>query len=209
MLDESRDQGRHLRPRKVSGLKGWLPLLLWLGGCCLEESPGIVAFADRVEADLERACQVSSLESLSFTALTALSVYLGELTRPPSSKEGLCLEYYGTACQFEHPCEEKPDLGGPDPCPPKEAPPRRYHACFGCGGPATPPANFLKFDGRQLDLLDRVVKESGARSREEALHRAILFYEQIWVKKRQKPDFFQHAYNLPPERKHNEPCRYR
>ena len=142
------------------------------------------------------------------TALLALSGYLGRSLNPQKG-EAQCIEYYGTACQFYHPCDEKPDMSGPDPCPAKEAPPRRYHACFGCGGPSKPPANFLQFDGRQIDLLDRVMRESGAKSREEALHRAILDYEQVWKKKRQQPDFYQHAHNLPIERKPDTPCQIR
>lgn len=187
------------------GVRRWLPVLLWLGGCCIEESPGMVTFPNEIELDLERACRLSSHESLHFTAVQALASYLGHLQYRPSA-ERRCIEYFGSACQFDYPCDKPPDLAGPNPCPPLEAPPPRYYACFGCGVQSKQQPNGLRLNGSELALLERVTRESGARTREEALHRALVYYAQIWLKERQKPDFYQHEYNLPHLRKPDEPC---
>ena len=55
-------------------------------------------------------------------------------------------------------------------------------------------------------LLERVKRESGSATREEALHKAILYYRDVWRKRRQNPNFYKDPYNLPHYRKPNEPC---
>src|SRR5689334_487901 len=121
MPTASRKPATVLRPqRAVSGIERWLTLLLWLGGCCIEESPGRVTFSKQVQLDLEDTCRISSFQDLHMTAVTALATYLGALNSQPTTPETLCTAYYGSACQFDYPCKKPPDMSGPDPCPVKE-----------------------------------------------------------------------------------------
>jgi hypothetical protein len=111
MSNEFGDQSRLVRPqRAMIGIKRGL-LLLWLGGCCIEESPATVTFSKKVQLDLEDTCRISDHESLSSTAVTALASYLGFLNRKDFTVSW-CIAHYGSACLFDYDCNNPPDLAG-------------------------------------------------------------------------------------------------
>jgi hypothetical protein len=184
------------------GLAAGLLWLLGLAGCCIEESPAILYLPTWMSADLAEACLVSPNDHESDTAIDALADYLSHLTYRPSNKRQ-CVLLNGTACQLDYPCDEPPDLGH---CPEPVIPKRRYRACFGCGAEGRGGYARMKLRPKTYGLLERVQRESGSATREEALHKAILYYRDLWRKKRQDPNFYKDPNNLPHFRKPNEPC---
>jgi hypothetical protein len=153
-------------------------------------------------ADLAETCRVSPNDSETNTAIYALADYLSDLTHRPSDKRQ-CVLLNGTACQLDYPCDEPPDLGN---CPDPVIPPRRYYACFGCGAESGVEHDRMRLHPSTYGLLERVQRESGAPTREEAFHRAILYYKQYWLKKRQDPNFYKNPNHVPHYRKPDEPC---
>jgi hypothetical protein len=155
-----------------------------------------------MSADLAEACRISPNDSESTTVILALADYLNHLTYRPSDKRK-CVLLNGTACQQDYPCDKPPDLGY---CPEPIIPERRYRACFGCGAESSGVYARLQLHPNTYALLERVQRESGSATREEALYKAILYYRDLWRKKRQDPNFDKTPNRLPYYRKPDEPC---
>jgi hypothetical protein len=189
---------RELKP----GSAGCLLALLWLGSCCVEESPSVLFYSSTTARDLAEACRISRNDTYYDTAAYALADYLGHLIHRPSDKPQ-CIEHYGSACQMNYPCDEPPDLGD---CPDPIVPPRRYSVCFGCNAQPQAVPYRLRLDPSTYGLLERVVRESGSQTREEALHKAILYYQDHWLNMRKDPNFYKDPNHLPHYRKPDESC---
>lgn len=180
-------------------------LILSIGGCCVEEPSTFVFTTPTVDEAISRACRASSQDTEAATIDRAVETYYGFLTYDPART---CVEYPGTACQLNYPCGHPPDMSGAsNDCPPPPPPRRRYYACLGCGRqPSRRWEESILLLPETSALLDLVVQKSGATSREEALYKAILHFEKIWLEERKKPDFGSRPYQRTKSRKPDEPC---
>jgi len=186
-----------------------------------EDLPNLVYLSDQAAADLARACRISNAESELYALHLALSNYIADKRRKPlqPGEKQMCLWATGRVCEQVYECDKgPPDLGDLKNCPPRDMgppavlpPPReRYVSCLpGCGGPPrVPDRNTFYLDPDDLKMLEEVVQLSGAPSRQQAIHQAVRHYEEIWLRWRQEPDFYQRSSNLPRTRKPDSPCPF-
>jgi hypothetical protein len=192
-------------------------------GCCREreDPPNYVYLSDQAAEDLARVCRISNSETELEALNNALGNYVGDelMKRRKPGEKRLCVDAIGTVCEQSYECDKgRPDLGdikkncplrdlGATPLPP---PRDHYVPCLpGCGGPARiPERNLFFLDPEYLPKLDQAMQFAGTSSRQRALHVAILHYEQVWLRWRQEPGFYQYRPNLPETRKPDSPCPF-